>query len=117
VGLAGLKAALEMILDLNPDAIERELRRKRNLLVSGLHRQNYTVLNPTEDALTSGPITTFYKEGHDMGQLHQKLTEANIVTSLRVDRSGRKYLRRHGTCSFSAYRMGGWATLRTSTEH
>jgi selenocysteine lyase/cysteine desulfurase len=93
VGLAGLKAALEMILDIGPDLIQQELQRKRKLLTDGLQRQGCVVLNATGDDSTSGPITTFHKEGHDMNRLHQALSEAGIATSLRIDREGSKYIR------------------------
>jgi selenocysteine lyase/cysteine desulfurase len=36
---------------------------------------------------------TFYKPGLDMSALHQKLLEARIITSLRTDRAGQKYIR------------------------
>ena len=36
---------------------------------------------------------TFFKPGTDLPALHQKLLDANIVTSLRMDRSGQRYIR------------------------
>ena len=32
-------------------------------------------------------------QGADLAELHQKLTDAGVVTSLRVDRAGQKYIR------------------------
>jgi selenocysteine lyase/cysteine desulfurase len=40
-----------------------------------------------------GAMISFFKEGADLAATHQKLKEANILTSLRGDRSGRKLLR------------------------
>ena len=38
-------------------------------------------------------IVTFYRDGADMAPLYEKLQAAGIITSLRSDRAGRKYLR------------------------
>ena len=38
-------------------------------------------------------IVTFFKPGGDLTALHQKLLDAGIVTSLRADRAGQKYIR------------------------
>jgi len=42
---------------------------------------------------TASGITSFHHAGKDLAALHQKLLEANIFTSLRVDRTGKKYIR------------------------
>lgn len=93
VGLAGLKASLEMILEIGLDRIERELQRKRSMLISGLQSKRFFVLNEASVGIASGPITTFYKDGEDMDRLHRKLTESRVITSLRADRTGRRYIR------------------------
>jgi len=38
-------------------------------------------------------IVTFYREGAGMAALYEKLEAANIIASLRADRSGRQHLR------------------------
>ena len=38
-------------------------------------------------------IISFSKPGQNLAALHQKLLEANIVTSLRADRAGQRYIR------------------------
>ena len=38
-------------------------------------------------------ILSLFKPGVDLTALQQKLSEAQIVTSLRVDRTGQKYIR------------------------
>jgi len=45
---------------------------------------------PAENA--SG-IVSFHRPGSDLAALHQKLTDARVVTSLRTDRTGQKYIR------------------------
>jgi selenocysteine lyase/cysteine desulfurase len=38
-------------------------------------------------------IVSFHRPGADLTALHQKLTDAGVVTSLRADRTGQKYIR------------------------
>jgi cysteine desulfurase/selenocysteine lyase len=38
-------------------------------------------------------IVSFHRPGADLTSLHQKLTDAGVVTSLRADRTGQKYIR------------------------
>ncbi|PYJ07897.1 MAG: aminotransferase [Verrucomicrobia bacterium] len=93
LGLVGLVAALELILELGVENIARELLRKRAWLVPALQAKGYTVLQPDTTAETGGAIISFYRPGHDLTALHQKLMDANIITSLRADRTGQKYIR------------------------
>ena len=93
IGIIGLLAALELILELGVDNIAAELLRKRTGLAAALQQKNYTVLNPEPKPENASGITSFYAPDQDMTARHQKLTEAGVVASLRTDRSGRKYLR------------------------
>jgi cysteine desulfurase / selenocysteine lyase len=93
LGLVGLVTALELLLELGVEAIARELLRKRAWLVDQLRAKDYTVLHGEAPPENGSGITSFFKPGTDLGPLHQKLLEANIITSLRADRSGQKYIR------------------------
>ena len=93
LGLAGLNAAMELILEIGVENIARELLRKRAWLVPALQEKGYTVLAAKGGPETASGIVSFHREGTDMAELHQKLVAANIITSLRVDRKGRRYLR------------------------
>lgn len=93
VGIAGLRAAMELALELGVDAIAAELRRKRALLVSELVRRGYEVLGADAPPDNVSGITSFHRPGADMAALHQRLTEAGVVASLRADRNGQQYLR------------------------
>lgn len=93
LGLVGLVAAMELILEIGLEDISRELLRKRAWLVPALEAKGCAVLHA--DALpenTSG-ISSFYKPGIDLAVLHQKLLDANVITSLRTDRKGQRYIR------------------------
>jgi selenocysteine lyase/cysteine desulfurase len=93
LGLAGLVAALELILEVGVDAIAGELLRKRSFLVPALQAKGCIVLNADSPAANASGIVSFHKPGSDLAVLHQKLLDAGVVTSLRADRSGQKYIR------------------------
>ena len=93
LGIVGLHAALELVLELGVENIARELLRKRNLLVPAIQSKGYKVLQADAAPENSSSIVSFFKADTDLAALHQKLTDANIVTSLRGDRTGQKYIR------------------------
>jgi cysteine desulfurase/selenocysteine lyase len=93
LGLVGMNEAMRMLLELGVDQIGRELLRKRMWLVPALQAKGYTVLNADAAQANASSIVTFFKPDTDLAALHQKLLDAQIVTSLRVDRKGQRYLR------------------------
>ena len=93
LGLAGLRASLELIFEIGVDAIAAELLRQRAWLVPALQAKGYTVLQPAAPPENASGIVTIFKPGEDLPKLHQKLQDAGIVTSLRADRTGQRYLR------------------------
>lgn len=94
VGLVGLRAALELVLEIGVDAIAAELARKRVRLVEALQARGCTVLNAVPGAGESaGGIVTFWREGTDSGEVCERLAAAGVVASLRTDRGGRRYVR------------------------
>ncbi len=93
LGLVGLNAAMTLLLEVGVENIARELVRKRAWLMPALSAKGYTVLNAEAALENASGIVTFFQPGADLAPLHQKLLDANIVTSLRVDRAGQRYLR------------------------
>jgi len=93
LGLVGLVAAIEFILEVGVENIARELLRKRAWLVPALQGRGYTVLNAEAAPENCSGITAFYQPGKDLAGLHQRLLDANFITSLRTDRKGQKYIR------------------------
>ena len=93
VGLVGLDASLEMLLEIGSENIAAELQRKRALLISSLEERGFTVLQADALPKNSGAIVSFYKVGFELGELHRKLETANITTSLRANRAGNQYIR------------------------
>jgi selenocysteine lyase/cysteine desulfurase len=92
-GLAGLSAAMELLLEVGVENIAAELLRKRALLVPALLEGGWTVLQAGAPAPNASAILSFYKPGVDMAQCQRKLMEARIHTTLRADRQGRQYVR------------------------
>ena len=93
LGLVGLHAALELLLEVGVDNIARELWRIRSWVVPALRGKGYTVLLADAPQANAGGIISFFKPGTDMAALHQRLLENNLATSLRCDRAGQRYLR------------------------
>lgn len=93
VGLAGMQAGMELLLDVGIENIATELLRKRALLVPALQEKGYAVLGGSAPVENASGIVTFYKPDTDMPALHNKLTESRIVTNLRASRTGQRYIR------------------------
>jgi len=93
VGLLGLLAALELVLEIGVDQIAAELARKRAWFVPALQAKGFSVLNPEPKPECAGGITSAFLPGRDLAPTCQKLAEAGVIASLRVDRKGQNYLR------------------------
>jgi selenocysteine lyase/cysteine desulfurase len=93
MGLVGMKAALELLIEIGIENIAKELLRKRVLLLQALQAKGYCVLQADAPALHASGIVSFYKPDADLAALHVKLKESKIVASLRADRAGQRYLR------------------------
>ena len=93
LGIVGLVTAMGLILELGVENIARELLRKRTWLVPALQVKGCTVLQADAPAEAGSGIISFTRPGADLAALHQMLLEAGVVTSLRADRTGQKYIR------------------------
>ena len=93
IGLAGLVAAMELLLELGLENIAQEVLRKRTWLARSLQEKGFTVLHADAPAANASGILSFYKPGVDMAKLQGELQTAQIQVSLRTDRAGQSYLR------------------------
>jgi len=91
LGIAGLNAALGLLLEVGIDNIAVDLRAKREWLVSALLNKGFEVL--FSESENAGGITSCWREGEDMKALGDKLMAEGIVVSVRGDRNGQDYLR------------------------
>ena len=105
LGLVGLIAAMELVLEIGVENIAAELLRKRAWLVPALQAKGFAVLNADAKIENAGGIISFHqadpglaeaaaaKAGKDLAALHKKLMDAGVVASLRADRNGQNHLR------------------------
>ena len=93
LGLVGLVAALELLREIGPDAIAADLLRKRARLIPSLQEKGYTVVGSDAPLNRSSGIVSFFDPKNDAAPLHAKLLAANVVTSLRSDRTKRNHIR------------------------
>ena len=93
VGLAGLGAAMELLLEVGIENIAAEALRKRAWIVPELQKKGYEVLQANAAPENQGAMISFHKIGADLPAVHQRLKDQNILSSLRGDRSGRRLLR------------------------
>lgn len=91
LGIAGMNAALGLLLEVGIESIAADLKAKRAWLVRALQEKGYEVFYP--EAIETGGITSCWLEGGDMPALGEKLARENVVASVRADRSGRDCLR------------------------
>jgi len=91
LGIAGLNAALGLLLEVGIDAIADDLSAKRSWLVEALQAKGYEVFYPETESV--GGITSCRRERQDMKALGEKLAKENIIASVRGDRMGHHYLR------------------------
>jgi selenocysteine lyase/cysteine desulfurase len=93
VGLVGLIASMELALEIGVKNIAAELLRKRALLVPALQAKGFTVLNADAKRENASGIVSFFQPGKDLAALNQKLSEAGIIASLRINRKGQNFIR------------------------
>ena len=93
LGIVGMHAAMELILEIGVENIAAELLRKRKWLAPALQSKGYTVVKADAGPEIASGIVTFHREGADLPALHQKLETAGVMTSLRTDRKGNRYIR------------------------
>lgn len=93
LGIVGIRAGIDLLAAIGLPAISRELLRKRQWFVPELEKKGYFVLQGNAKAENASGIISFYKPDVEMGGIYSRLEENNIITSLRVDRAGQRYIR------------------------
>jgi cysteine desulfurase/selenocysteine lyase len=93
LGVVGIMAAMEMLLETGIENIAAELLRKRAWVVPELVKKGYSVLNADAAPENASAIISFHKPGQDMKTLHAQLEGAKIMSALRTDRSGSHHVR------------------------
>ena len=82
VGLYGLKAALDLLLDIGIPTIEGRVLELTKHLIEGLEAKGYRVITPKKDLDRAG-IVIFESERHTPSEIYEKLHAKNIITAER----------------------------------
>jgi cysteine desulfurase / selenocysteine lyase len=80
LGLVGLLAGINLLLEVGVENVAQELLRKRELLVPALQSRGYKVLFPDSPPSARSGIVAFYHPGKDLSELHRKLLAGKVVT-------------------------------------
>ena len=90
--LLGMKAALDLILEVGPDAVAGRILALTAHLAAGLVALGFEPLVPASSPRASGIMTVTHPTA-DAARIFRVLQERRITVSLRHDRAGRSYLR------------------------
>ena len=82
VGLYGLKAALDLLLDIGIPTIEGRVLELTKHLIEGVEAKGYRVITPKKDLDRAG-IVIFESERHTPSEIYEKLHAENIITAER----------------------------------
>ncbi|MCU0452975.1 MAG: aminotransferase class V-fold PLP-dependent enzyme [Bacteroidetes bacterium] len=83
-GLMGMRAAVEMLLEVGTDAIERQIRLLTDRIVEHLSRlDGWTIVTPLEPKARSGIITARRNSADEARQWFDRLLSRRVTISLR----------------------------------
>ena len=82
IGLYGLKAAVELLLEIGVSNIENYILELTAGLIKGLDSKGYRVITPQSDSERAG-IVVFESDHHTPAELYALLNERNIITAER----------------------------------
>jgi len=92
LGIIGLHAALELLLEVGIENIAARLEKLREIIVSSLWDKGYTIIGVTNRKQSSG-ITSFTSQKQDIIKLRHDLDACGFVVSLRDNLDGNKCIR------------------------
>ena len=93
VGMYGMKASLEMLLQIGLENVQAGILENRDYLEKMLSAEGFEFLSPrAEDQMRSGILTTRHPS-RESGAIFSRLEAAGITASLRKDHEGRNWIR------------------------
>lgn len=93
VGIIGMKAGLEMLLEIGIENVSARLLALKAHLVPRLEAQGFSVLPPASGSSASGITTATRNGGAPLEKIFEHLTSNRVVVSLRHNRAGVPHLR------------------------
>jgi selenocysteine lyase/cysteine desulfurase len=82
VGILGMAASMEVLLEVGIPNVEEHILQLTDRLCKGLQKKGYEVYSSRKEGEKSG-IVLFSSEEYSAEELHRRLLEKNIVTSVR----------------------------------
>ena len=92
-GIAGMKATIDLLLEIGIDKVAERILSIRSRLVFGLVELGFIPLGATDTAAHFSGIITVSHPTRDIAALFKRLSENRVVCSPRQDRQGKPYLR------------------------
>ena len=92
-GVAGMKATIDLLLEIGIEKVAERILSIRSRLVFGLVELGFTPLGATTNAAHFSGIITVSHPTRDIPSLFKRLSENRVVGSPRQDRRGNHYLR------------------------
>ena len=93
VGIIGMKAALEMLLEIGIENVSAQLLKLKAHLVPKLEALGFEVLPPKAGEMASSITTATRENGTPLPEVFDHLAKNQVVVSLRHNRAGRAHLR------------------------
>jgi len=93
LGMVGMKASMDLLSEVGLEPICEELQRKRALLAKGLVDRGFEVVEPEMSSKNASGIVSFRSGDRDLVAPHAALAERGVITSLRANRAGVKWIR------------------------
>jgi cysteine desulfurase/selenocysteine lyase len=92
-GVVGMKAAIDLLLEIGIDKVAERILSIRSRLVSGLAELGLTLLGDPQNPTHLSGIITVSHPTRDIASLFKRLAENRVICSHRQDRQGKQYLR------------------------
>ncbi len=93
LGIVGMNASLDLILEVGVEQIGPRLRRLHQVLAEGMKAKGWTVLSELfPEGNRTGIVTVTHPE-EDLKAVVRRLTEAKMIVSMRWNREGKKFIR------------------------
>ena len=82
IGLFGLRAAIDLLLEIGVPQIEKRVLDLTGRLIDGLQSKGYNVTTPTKDSERSG-IVVFRSDRHSTTELYELFQRVNVISAER----------------------------------
>lgn len=92
-GLLGMRASIELLMEVGIEAVSRRIRALRSALVEGLKERGYAIVGPEGGPAATGILSFAHPDSERIPKIYRFLGENGIVSSLRHDREGRVFIR------------------------